>query len=213
MTFPTEIAIKSGLQDKVGFNAREGLVTFPTRYCDGARTGVTSNWFQCPRGLGDFSHLRPQPRLRPPNRPFQCPRGLGDFSHRAEVEAILTAVTTGFNAREGLVTFPTRHLSSPPGTQRVPCCFNAREGLVTFPTKLSNSLLGNLMPDKFQCPRGLGDFSHCLAGGLVSGHWSQGFNAREGLVTFPTPHPRRPQSLRFTFQCPRGLGDFSHLLG
>ena len=65
----------------------------------------------------------------------------------------------GFNAREGLVTFPTHLVLS--GTVKVLKCFNAREGLVTFPTyfifRLTDEWLLNF-----------------------------GFNAREGLVTFPT---------------------------
>ena len=46
---------------------------------------------------------------------------------------IVADVALRFNAREGLVTFPT------PGARvdhssRIARCFNAREGLVTFPT-------------------------------------------------------------------------------
>ena len=66
-----------------GFNAREGLVTFPTegQYCFESRVVYVE--FQCPRGLGDFSHPRGK-SLKSMSVlivVFQCPRGLGDFSH------------------------------------------------------------------------------------------------------------------------------------
>ena len=71
-----------------------------------------------------------------------------------------------FNAREGLVTFPTGEHGRGVRESSEPGRFNAREGLVTFPTVL----LGQLdeaerasSPIKFQCPRGLGDFSHRTA--------------------------------------------------
>ena len=39
------------------FNAREGLVTFPTMLAVGdAHLEEVCEMFQCPRGLGDFSH-------------------------------------------------------------------------------------------------------------------------------------------------------------
>ena len=66
------------------FNAREGLVTFPTIL----RIGPVSTAFG--------SELW-----------FQCPRGLGDFSHEATIMALIVFSGAGFNAREGLVTFPT----------------------------------------------------------------------------------------------------------
>ena len=93
--------------------------------------------FQCPRGLGDFSHQPEGHKRKPhPNRiEFQCPRGLGDFSHRSSPRIGGRLTPLCFNAREGLVTFPTslRVLRTP---MEVLVRFNAREGLVTFPTAL-----------------------------------------------------------------------------
>ncbi len=68
MTFPT-IAPRwlAELVYKQCFNAREGLVTFPTtirfqQLYDGAV--VIAGGFQCPRGLGDFSHRHAHPRAQ-----------------------------------------------------------------------------------------------------------------------------------------------------
>ena len=95
---------------------------------------------------------------------FQCPRGLGDFSHLNghRVVDVSPAVSRRFNAREGLVTFPTSAVGARDGLSRH-SSFNAREGLVTFPTDGGNRFSDNLPEGglvMFQCPRGLGDFSH-----------------------------------------------------
>ena len=85
MTFPTATPIPE-LSRRIFitacFNAREGLVTFPTQTPPFPETGVVLE-FQCPRGLGDFSHSgsREDEKARQIIRAFQCPRGLGDFSH------------------------------------------------------------------------------------------------------------------------------------
>ncbi len=89
---------------------------------------------------------------------FQCPRGLGDFSHIGGVIALIRRGVPRFNAREGLVTFPTQHRD-----------------------------YGHPTRQQFQCPRGLGDFSHGLKTLLFfNRNIHRSFNAREGLVTFPT---------------------------
>ncbi len=142
------------------FNAREGLVTFPTR--------------DCARVL----------RLR---LSFQCPRGLGDFSHEWGHGLCINRKPASFNAREGLVTFPTELESSHLILSGTAKGFNAREGLVTFPTQGDIAVVLTDTLPVFQCPRGLGDFSH------------------QGVV-----NPKLWPEQWGPFQCPRGLGDFSH---
>ena len=95
------------------FNAREGLVTFPTATAGRGGSGGRQRPFQCPRGLGDFSHMvHVDVSGRPRTEKFQCPRGLGDFSHLLYWgDTGVDGFHTGFNAREGLVTFPTARLS------------------------------------------------------------------------------------------------------
>ncbi len=93
---------------------------------------------------------------------FQCPRGLGDFSHGPQWPTADQLNAARFNAREGLVTFPTLAVAACSGTYHVTDVpgFNAREGLVTFPTTQPAQVPGWFRAFLFQCPRGLGDFSH-----------------------------------------------------
>ncbi len=147
---------------------------------------VSPSVFQCPRGLGDFSHrsmTRSWPRWY--GNTFQCPRGLGDFSHQLKALGCQFIGPTGgsFQCPRGLGDFS--HFSAWPGKiiAWAGDRFNAREGLVTFPT--------------FPQLR-------------FSAWYQKSFNAREGLVTFPTEKRNRRWLRCFWFQCPRGLGDFSH---
>ncbi len=59
-------------------------------------------------------------------------------------------VVDRFNAREGLVTFPTRGIA-PSLCQKRRKGFNAREGLVTFPTE-ANLGANRSDRERFQCP-------------------------------------------------------------
>ena len=100
----------------------------------------------------------------------------------------------GFNAREGLVTFPTVKLNSwseLPFSE--PQCFNAREGLVTFPTHPRPRRRQPPPRPRFNAREGLVTFPTLKS---FNGHHGVGvdfhcFNAREGLVTFPTFMVRR----------------------
>ncbi len=120
MTFPTVLALLAVTLGACspGFNAREGLVTFPTSGdgLGGLRAaGSGGDRFNAREGLVTF-----------PTHSFFSAFTPGAFSKAS------------FNAREGLVTFPTKNSFS--CRARSGARFNAREGLVTFPTEWAKAL-------------------------------------------------------------------------
>ena len=97
-----------------------------------------------------------------------------------------TAPQLSFNAREGLVTFPTAIFGLGLSTARsARTSFNAREGLVTFPTA-EGEAFEHLMAARFNAREGLVTFPTARQKRRRAARKFKSFNAREGLVTFPT---------------------------